>query len=132
MVGTQRLFQEIVNIHVDIENWFRGEFPRDQLGTLMERFAPDFSMTTTQGITLRRDDVGQMFTAMRGRRQDLRILVDNLHLLTTWHDGALLTYQETQSEGSSSSTIRQSTVAFKLSSDGTLLWHHLHETFSHE
>lgn len=129
MGKVEALCQDIVDIHVDIEKWFRGELSSDRLTALMTRFSSDFSMITTKGIALGKDDVRHMFAANHGKRPALRIHVENIDVVTVWKTGALLTYQETHREGAASSTVRRSTVALTISEKGPLYWRHLHETF---
>lgn len=86
--------QEILDIHVALENWLgAGEGNRD---ALLARFRPDFLMVPPSGNPLDHHALAQFLYAQRGTRPGLRIGIDALTTLQTWDNGAVLHYRETQ------------------------------------
>ncbi len=112
--------QEIIDVHVAIENWLgRGE---GELSSLMAHFAADFSMIAPTGGCLDYPALADFFQAQRGSRPALKIVVDDFVELAQWDNGAVIRYRETQGDN-----VRWSTGVFRLQ-EGQIVWRHLHET----
>ena len=121
-------FQEIVDAHIDIEQWLSGRAEPDRLATLLNRFSPRFSMVTLQGLRLDRTAVDRLFSQEHRKRPGLRIEIDELHDISVWGDGAVVGYRETQIDESGSCTVRRSTAVLARDESGRVTWRHLQET----
>lgn len=120
-----RYIQEALDAHVLIENWLgRGE---GSAKALMQRFNHDFTMIPPGGTRMDYQAVSAFFAGAGACRPGLKIVVDNAAVLSEWHDGAAVIYQETQHLPGKPTTQRWSTAIFRLQDDKTL-WQHLHET----
>ncbi|PCE21833.1 DUF4440 domain-containing protein [Paraburkholderia acidicola] len=121
-------FQEIVDAHIDIEQWLSGRAEPDRLATLLNRFSRCFSMVTLQGLQLDRTAVDGLFSQGHGKRPGLRIEIDELHDIAAWREGAVVGYRETQIDESGSCTVRRSTAVLACDESGCVTWRHLQET----
>ncbi|MGM8383773.1 DUF4440 domain-containing protein [Enterobacter hormaechei] len=117
--------QEILDIHVALENWLgAGESDRD---ALLARFRPDFLMVPPSGNPLDHHALAQFLYAQRGTRPGLRIDIDALTTLQTWDNGAVLHYRETQTRQGQAVNVRWSTAVLNQEGDN-ITWRLLHET----
>ncbi|KMV68107.1 cytoplasmic protein [bacteria symbiont BFo1 of Frankliniella occidentalis] len=116
---------EVLAAHVAIENWLsKGE---GELELLLERFSPHYSMITLSGARLDREALSHFFLQQRASRPGLKIVVDQFSVLHEGNDGAVLLYQETQTQSDKEMTIRWSTAVLNLKQEKPV-WLHLHET----
>ncbi|ABO57388.1 DUF4440 domain-containing protein [Burkholderia vietnamiensis] len=121
-------FQEVIDAHVDIEQWLSGRATRDALAPLLARFSRAFSMISLQGHALDYADIDILFSRGYGARPGLRIAIDELHEVSAWQRGAAIAYRETQTDEAGRRTVRRSTVVFERDADGRIGWLRLHET----
>ncbi|MFL9875520.1 DUF4440 domain-containing protein [Paraburkholderia megapolitana] len=121
-------FQEIVDAHIDIEQWLSGRAEAGRLAALLNRFSPRFSMVTLQGLQIDRTAVDELFSQGHGKRPGLRIEIDELRDIDMWRDGAVVGYRETQIDESGSCTMRRSTAVLACDESGRVTWRHLQET----
>ncbi|AZD84391.1 hypothetical protein C4K14_1552 [Pseudomonas chlororaphis subsp. aureofaciens] len=93
---------------------------------LLPAFAEHFSMVTTAGAIVSREQVEQMFRGAVGARPGLEILVSDLH--TVWHEGhsAAIRYKETH-RLEQQETSRLSVVVIRIH-EHSAQWLYLHET----
>lgn len=128
MNSSNPFFKEVVDAHVDIEQWLSGSAARDGLAPLLARFSRDFSMISLHGHALDYADIDILFSRGFGARPGLRIAIDELHEVSAWQDGATIAYRETQTDAAGRRTVRRSTVVFERDTDGRIGWLRLHET----
>ncbi|MDN7585441.1 DUF4440 domain-containing protein [Burkholderia seminalis] len=121
-------FQEVVDAHVDIEQWLSGHASRDAIAPLIARFSRRFSMISLQGHALDFADIDVLFSRGHGARPGLRIAIDELHEVSAWQGGAVIAYRETQVDAAGRRTVRRSTVVFERDANGRIGWLRLHET----
>lgn len=94
---------------------------------LMAQFAPAFSMVTTAGTQLHRDQLCDFFQAAAGKKQGLAICVADVSVLHEADDVVVAGYVETQKfEGRAD--VRVATALFVKHGDGDLRWLRLQET----
>ncbi|OUM22651.1 hypothetical protein [Pseudomonas putida] len=119
--------QEVVDLHVLIEALFaRGE---GAVESMVERFHPEFSMVTPNGLQVSLKDVATLFAQRAGSQPGLAIELIGLESLAQWPEGALIRYQETHRLPGQSAKTRISTALFSVQG-GRILWRHLHETWA--
>ncbi|WP_347468746.1 DUF4440 domain-containing protein [Burkholderia stagnalis] len=125
-------FQEVVDAHVDIEQWLSGRAaggrPAPVLARLLARFSPRFTMITLQGAAIDFAGVDAPFSQGHGVRPGLRIEIDALQVIAEWDGGAAIGYRETQADDAGRRTVRRSTAVFERDARGRIVWRHLHET----
>ncbi|QXI27611.1 DUF4440 domain-containing protein [Pseudomonas vanderleydeniana] len=124
-------FDEVIETHQIIEQWFAGKLTNERLEPLLARFSPEFSMVTPTGRQLDKSGLVELFTHLGGRRPGCRITLGELQVIALHESGATLHYREWQADDSGTQTDRRSTAVFERAADGRVLWRHLHETFTH-
>ncbi|HHG8772783.1 TPA: DUF4440 domain-containing protein [Raoultella planticola] len=117
--------QEVIDAHVVIENWLNPG--TGSVNALMTRFRSDFTMIGISGNDMNHQAVSVFFASAGGSRPGLNITLDSLTTLSEWHDGAVISYRETQRLPGQDETVRWSTVLFRQEA-GAILWRHLQET----
>jgi hypothetical protein len=85
-------------------------------------------MISMQAAVLGKEDVGELFGRLHGKRPELRITVDEMQISHEWSGGACITYREMHTDTGGVRTARRSIVLLEASADGSLRWRHLHET----
>ncbi len=130
MIDYSDFFEEVIQTHVEIEQWFAGVAPEGTLQNLLARFSPEFSMiapATGTRVNARR---GQRSVHSPGRNAPgLKITLSEMTGIDRHARGATVTYRELQVDDSGTRTDRRATVVFEKQASGALLWRHLHETF---
>lgn len=103
--------------------------PSDGTGhvDLMAQFAPAFSMVTTAGTQLRRDQLSAFFQSAAGKKQGLAIGVADVSVLHEADDVVVASYVETQ-KFQAQVDVRVATALFVKCDDGDLRWLRLQET----
>lgn len=119
--------REIVALHVEFEQWFRGDL--ENLNRVRAVLADDFTFVSPQGTIVQLADLLAGLEESRGSRE-IGIRIENpiVHWRTS---GAILaTYQEWH-DHSEYQTTRQTTALFTIddSAPGGLMWRHVHETW---
>ena len=126
MIDYSDFFEEVIQTHVEIEQWFAGLAPP----SLLARFSPEFSMIApATGTRVNRAGVNALFTRLGGMRPGLKITLSEMTGIDHHARGATVTYREHQIDNSGTQTDRRATVIFEKQASGALLWRHLHETF---
>ena len=129
VIDYRDFFDEVIQAHVEIEQWFAGTAPEGTLQVLLGRFSPDFSMITPAGKQLDFAMLKQLFSQAGGKRPGFKISLSEFTGIDRHARGATVSYREQQVDGSGAQTDRRSTVVFEKQASGALLWRHLHETF---
>jgi hypothetical protein len=130
MIDYSDFFEEVIQTHVEIEQWFAGVAPESTLQNLLARFSPEFSMIApATGTRVNTAGVNALFTRLGGMRPGLKITLSELAGIDRHARGATVTYREHQIDDSGTQTHRRATVVFEKQASGALLWRHLHETF---
>ncbi|MBB3118640.1 DUF4440 domain-containing protein [Pseudoduganella violacea] len=127
---TSPYLQEVIDAHVEIEQWLSGAAPAENLAPLLARFSAQFSMVSPKGTLLVYDDLSAIFSGGHGSRPGLRIHIDGLQTVQEWAGGAVVCYREKQVLENGDSNIRLSTAVFTRSAEEAMKWIHLHETFA--
>ncbi|MGD1730352.1 DUF4440 domain-containing protein, partial [Klebsiella pneumoniae] len=90
-------------------------------------FAADFTMIPLSGEKMDYPTVSRFFHNAGGSRPGLDIVVDQMEIISEWHDGAAVLYRESQTLADSSQNVRWSTAIFQ-HAEGKIVWRHLQET----
>lgn len=124
-------FDDVVSTHELIRGWLAGATTEAAAYTaLLARFAPGFSMISPGGKVLDKAGLAAFFSAAAGSRPGLHMQIADLALLQESDHGATVSYREFQSQPGAQPSERWSTVVYEKTSDGGLLWRHLHETWA--
>ncbi|MFO2465093.1 nuclear transport factor 2 family protein [Pseudomonas sp. 15FMM2] len=130
MIDYRDFFAEVIQTHVEIEQWFAGVAPQGTLENLLARFSPDFSMIApSSGARVDAAGVRDLFNRLGGQRPGLKITLSEMSGIDRHARGATVTYREHQVDDSGAQTDRRATVVFEKQASGALLWRHLHETY---
>ncbi|MFW0758809.1 DUF4440 domain-containing protein [Pseudomonas sp. H11T01] len=122
-------FEEVIQAHIAIEQWFAGTASDGALELLLERFSPQFSMVTPGGKQLDFYALSALFKQAGAKKPGFKIHLSELRGLALHAHGATVSYREQQIDGTGVRTERLSTVVFEKQASGALLWRHLQETF---
>jgi len=126
----QDYFDEVIEAHRLIEQWFALPQGNDALDNLLTRFSPRFSMITPLGRVLDFEALNALFKMAGGMRNGFRIELNELHGIDQHECGATVSYRERQVDATGLETDRRSTVVFEKELSGRVVWRHLHETFT--
>ena len=130
MTASNRYFDDVLSTHVLIRDWLAGaENKTGKCTALLARFSPHFSMIAPSGTRLDSAGLAAFFTSAAGSRPGLQMHITDLILLQQGSAGAVVGYREIQSQSGLEKTERWSTVVYDHTTDGRLLWRHLHETW---
>lgn len=129
MIDYSDFFEEVIQTHIEIEQWFSGNAQPVTLDNLLARFSPEFSMIPPSGKRMDAGAVNQLFKRLGGQRPGLKITLSELTGIDRHARGASVTYREQQVDASGTRTDRRATVVFEKQASGALLWRHLHETW---
>ena len=79
MIDYSDFFEEVIQTHVEIEQWFAGVAPEGTLQTLLARFSPAFSMIApATGARVNAAGVNALFTRLGGMRPGLKITLSEM------------------------------------------------------
>ncbi len=129
---TQRVAQEVTELHQFFEDWFRGSI--DQSTARFARFtdvtAAEFHLISPAGTMVDRDQAAAWIWDIHGARPTARMWVDKVTVLIQRSTLCLATYEEWQ-ESPAGRTVRFSSVLFEADPDAPngLRWLHVHETW---
>ena len=126
----QDYFDEVIEAHRQIEQWFALPQGNDALDNLLTRFSPRFSMITPLGRVLDFEALTALFKMAGGMRNGFRIELSELRGIDQHERGATVSYRERQVDATGLETDRRSTVVFEKELSGRVIWRHLHETFT--
>ena len=124
-------FDEVIEAHRLIEQWFASVQSPAVLENLLARFSPQFSMVSPLGRVLDFAALNELFLLASGKKLGFRIELSELRGLALHDAGATVSYREQQTDATGLHSDRRSTVVFE-KVDGRILWRHLHETFCKE
>ena len=130
MTATNPCFDDVLSTHVLIRAWLSGEAAAGNCAQLLARFSPDFTMVAPGGVRLDHAGLTGFFQGAGGSRPGLAMRITDLQLIQESATGATVSYRELQSLPGAENTERWSTVVYEKTSDGGLLWRHLHETWA--
>lgn len=122
-------FDEVIQAHVAIEQWFAVEEDAAALEKLLERFSPQFSMISPLGRVLDFAELSALFRTAGGQKRGFRIELSELRGIALHAGGATVSYREQQTDATGLHSDRRSTVVFEKQPGGQIVWRHLHETF---
>ncbi|TWD49274.1 DUF4440 domain-containing protein [Pseudomonas sp. SJZ131] len=122
-------FDEVLQAHVAIEQWFAVEEDAAALEKLLQRFSPQFSMISPLGRVLDFAELSALFRMAGGQKRGFRIELSELRAIALHADGATVSYREQQTDATGLHSDRRSTVVFEKQPGGRIIWRHLHETF---
>jgi len=123
-------FDEVLQAHVAIEQWFAVEEDAAALEKLLQRFSPQFSMISPLGRVLDFAELSTLFRMAGGQKHGFRIELSELRGIALHADGATVSYREQQTDATGLHSDRRSTVVFEKQPGGRIIWRHLQETFS--
>lgn len=119
-----------LDAHALIEQWIgQPDAPDHVLADLLSRFAPGFTMITTDGQRLDGNALPALFAGLRGARPGLKIDIDDMTVRHIDTASVLLTYRE-RHVWSTGATQRRATVLFTRGAGELPQWAHLHETWA--
>ena len=131
MNASNPYFDDVLSTHVLIRAWLSGEATAPQhCADLLARFSPGFTMVAPGGMRLDGAGLAALFQGAGGSRPGLAMRITDLQLIQESAAGATVSYREFQCLPGGDSTQRLSTVVYDSSPAGTLLWRHLHETWT--
>ena len=122
-------FDEVIEAHRLIEQWFASVQSPAVLENLLARFSPQFSMITPAGRVLDFSELSELFRKAGGARIGLKIELSEMRGIDLQERGASVSYREWQTDAAGGNTDRRSTVVFEKQASGRVVWRHLHETF---
>jgi hypothetical protein len=122
-------FDEVIQAHVAIEQWFAVEEDDAALDRLLSRFSPQFSMVSPLGRVLDLEALSALFRMAGGKKIGFRIELSELNGIALHERGATVSYREQQTDATGLHSDRRSTVVFEKIASGRVVWRHLQETF---
>lgn len=122
-------FDEVIQAHVAIEQWFAVEEDVAALDRLLSRFSPQFSMVSPLGRVLDLEALSALFRMAGGKKSGFRIELSELNGIALHEHGATVSYREKQTDATGLHSDRRSTVVFEKIASGRVVWRHLQETF---
>jgi hypothetical protein len=125
-------FDEIQAVNAEVEAWYSGAAQAGALDQLMAHFSPQFSMILPNGGTLDWPRLREIFAQHGGQRPSFKIQITDSTIVTQYPGGAVVTYNERQSDGEHSLNLRRSTAVLEIDAHGKVQWRHLQETFCTE
>jgi hypothetical protein len=132
MNSSNPYFEELENIHVEIQALFDGSADAGALDRIMNRFAPSFSLVMPSGAVLDCASLRDTFAKLNGARPGSKIQIKDMALIAEYPSGAVVKYREYQRDNAGNANVRRSTAVMELDAHGKVVWRHLHETFCTE
>ncbi|HEX7907923.1 MAG TPA: hypothetical protein VF534_07505 [Paraburkholderia sp.] len=125
-------FKELDDIHLEIQALFNGSADEGALQRIMARFAPQFTLVMTSGVTLDHAGVREIFSKLHGARPGSQIMIRDREIVAEYPSGAVVKYREYQRDDAGNANVRRSTAVMDLDAHGKVMWRHLQETFCAE
>ncbi|EKT59247.1 hypothetical protein [Providencia rettgeri] len=122
----KRALQSVVDLHVLIEDVFKGRNSDKSLSLLLSSFDDNFKMVTIQGYCIGLNDVTTLFSQNIGTRASFTTRCINLVPLREDNGYCWIQYQEKQ-QISDIETLRTSVVCIRVEAE-KCYWVYLHET----
>jgi hypothetical protein len=128
----QACHKEVIDFHVELEAWLRGDGPRGQAGFSRLEFAlaPECKLITPGGVVNERAGLLERLFQSHGVSPDMRIRVEGFAPVWTAGDSALVRYIEWRESGGQT-TGRYSAVLFRADREAPagVVWVYMHETW---
>lgn len=121
-------FDEVIQAHVAIEQWFAQEQDETALDSLLARFSPQFSMVSPLGRVLDLEALRGLFRMAGGKKTGFKIELSEMCGIALHERGATVSYREQQTDVTGLHSDRRSTVVFEKLESGQVIWRHLQET----
>ncbi|KOY01070.1 hypothetical protein [Pseudomonas nunensis] len=122
-------FDEVIQAHIVIEQWFAVEEDEAALERLLERFSTQFSMVSPLGRVLDLEALRALFRMAGGKKTGFKIELSELCGIALHERGATVSYREQQTDATGLHSDRRSTAVFEKLESGRVVWRHLQETF---
>ena len=122
-------FAELDDVNAHVQAWYNSAADAGVLERLMARFSPQFSMILPNGGTLNHATLHEIFAKNGGQYPGFEIAITDMAMVAQYPFGAVVTYNERQSDGQGKRTLRRSTAVLELDTQGKVMWRHLQETF---
>jgi hypothetical protein len=122
-------FAELDDVNADVQAWYNSAADVGVLERLMARFSPQFSMILPNGGTLNHTTLREIFAKNGGQYPGFEIAITDMAMVAQYPCGAVVSYNEHQSDGQGKRTLRRSTAVLELDAQGKVMWRHLQETF---
>ena len=123
--------KEIKDMHVVIQDWLSGECVNSDNSwkQFSNRLDSNFIIVSPSGNVTLFDDLCSNMKSAFGKKQGLKIWIDNVQLRHETSETLIVTYEEWQQDAQGNVTSRISTATFKKYPNNTIKWLHLHETW---
>ncbi|GBQ94894.1 hypothetical protein AA23498_2138 [Acetobacter nitrogenifigens DSM 23921 = NBRC 105050] len=121
-----KLETEVVDLHVVLQAWFRGEGGNDP-SVVTRHFDADFQMVGAAGRVLSCAVFAAALPGLYGSRPGLVMEIQNVEIRHVFNGGVVGFYREIQTQGEQR-TERWSSVVLVDGEEG-FVWKQLHETF---
>lgn len=118
--------QSVIDLHILIENVFKGKNAEQSLNPLLDSFDQNFKMVTVQGNSIGLAEVNSLFGQNIGKKPSLKIDIIKSTALYEFENYCWVQYQEHQ-QTDETETLRTSTACIKVE-DKKCYWVYLHET----
>jgi hypothetical protein len=122
-------FAELRAVNAEVQAWYNSAADAAVLESLMARFSPEFSMILPNGGTLNRASLHEIFAKNGGQYPGFEIAITDTVMVAQYPRGAVVSYNEHQSDGQGKRTLRRSTAVLECDAQGKVRWRHLQETF---
>ncbi|AJZ59405.1 hypothetical protein OI25_1021 [Paraburkholderia fungorum] len=132
MNNSNPYFNELADIHVEIQALFDGSADHGALERIMARFAPQFTLVMPSGLVLDHAGLRTTFTKLNGARPGSQITIRDMEIVSEYPSGAVVKYREYQRDSAGNANVRRSTAVLELDAHGKVMWRHLQETFCTE
>ncbi|MGA7780654.1 MAG: hypothetical protein WCA85_23540 [Paraburkholderia sp.] len=121
-------FAELDDINALVQAWYNSAADAGVLERLMARFSVEFSMILPNGGTLNYPALREIFAKNGGQYPGFEIATTDMVIVARYPAGAVVTYNEHQSDGQGKRTVRRSTAVLEIDEQGKVMWRHLQET----
>jgi len=128
---TALAYDEVINLHVKIEELFHGVGGLASADELVQHFHPNFSMITPDGGLHDYNWICDLVKGAHGSRPSVKISIKNFKEIFCSAEMIIVLYEEFQQITAAQSLHRISTAILLPSHrlDQPLLWYHLQETW---
>lgn len=129
MSDASAYFDAIQAVNAEVQAWYAGTAQAGALDRLMAHFSAQFSMVLPSGATLDWPALREIFAQQGGQRPEFEIRITDSEIIAHYPGGAVVRYNERQSDGARNRNLRRSTAVLEIDAHGTVRWLHLQETF---
>ncbi|QEY50656.1 hypothetical protein [Legionella longbeachae] len=127
----QQAYQEVIELHVQIENLFHNKITNEARLPFLSYFHPNFTIIQPDGVLRDYDWLGNWYLNAAGSRPQVTITIEHFKKIFSCADNVIVSYEEVQQITAYERLRRLSTVIFVPTNnpEQPLLWRHLHETW---